>query len=78
MNLDAAAMVLKELGKPKELIKHVTDRPGHDRRYALDSSKIRALGWKPERRFEEGLRLTIRWYQDHPGWWKPLKEKAIA
>ncbi len=68
-----ADAVLAELGKPASLKQIVPDRPGHDRRYLLDSSKIRnRLGWKPEFDFEEGLKETIRWYADNRDWWMPL------
>ncbi|MER8062520.1 MULTISPECIES: dTDP-glucose 4,6-dehydratase [unclassified Streptomyces] len=68
-----ADLVLDELGLPASLQTTVADRPGHDRRYLLDSSRIReALGWQPAVAFEEGLRETIRWYRDNPGWWEPL------
>lgn len=68
-NLEITRLLLKTLGKPESLIKFVTDRPGHDRRYALDSSKIeRELGWQPEISFEDGLRQTVRWYLDNPEW----------
>jgi dTDP-glucose 4,6-dehydratase len=51
----------------------VADRAGHDRRYSLDSSKLRALGWVPAVAFEDGLRATVDWYRDHPEWWEPIK-----
>jgi len=59
-----------------EFIELVCDRPGHDFRYALDNTKItRELGWRPETRFEDGLRDTVAWFRKHPDWWKPLKER---
>jgi dTDP-glucose 4,6-dehydratase len=68
-NLTIARTILQHLGKPESLIKYVKDRPGHDRRYALDSSKIqRELGWSPKVSFEEGIRRTIDWYQTNSGW----------
>lgn len=68
-NLEVAQMLCRELGKPTSLIRFVADRPGHDRRYAMDTTKIeRQLGWRPTIPFEEGLRQTIRWYQEHPDW----------
>jgi dTDP-glucose 4,6-dehydratase len=76
-NLSVAADVLKALGKSGDLIRHVVDRPGHDRRYALVSKKIRALGWAPRHRFENALVESIRWYQQHPQWWEPLKERVV-
>lgn len=73
-NLVVAQTILDSLGKPHSLIRHVTDRPGHDRRYAIDFSKIkRELGWKPTLSFEEGIRLTIEWYQTHQEWWRKIK-----
>ncbi len=63
-NIDVAKAVLKILGKPESLISFVKDRPGHDWRYALDSSDTRSLGWKPAVSFEEGLRMTVEWYRD--------------
>jgi dTDP-glucose 4,6-dehydratase len=51
----------------------VTDRPGHDRRYAVDTSKLRALGWQPAHRFDDALAATVRWYQANQAWWRPLK-----
>ncbi len=68
-NIDIARRVLEELGKPESLLTFVKDRPGHDRRYAIDAGKIeRELGWRPETKFEEGLRLTIRWYVENDAW----------
>ncbi|HCI03902.1 MAG: dTDP-glucose 4,6-dehydratase [Candidatus Peribacteraceae bacterium] len=63
-NIETAKKVLDELGKPQDLIEFVTDRPGHDFRYALDSSSIKALGWSPKVNFEEGLKKTIEWYSN--------------
>jgi dTDP-glucose 4,6-dehydratase len=71
--LQVAEAVLDIMGKPKSLIQFVADRPGHDYRYALDISRITALGWEPKVTFAEGLERTVRWYQDHPEWWRPLK-----
>ena len=73
-NLFVAQTILNLLGKPHSLIRFVTDRLGHDRRYAIDFSKIgRELGWKPSISFEEGIHLTIKWYQSHREWWKKIK-----
>jgi dTDP-glucose 4,6-dehydratase len=68
-NLQITHLLLNLLGKPPGLIRHVPDRPGHDRRYAIDCTKVeRELGWRPQVPFEEGLRETVRWYQEHPDW----------
>ncbi|MDI6447576.1 dTDP-glucose 4,6-dehydratase [Anaerobaca lacustris] len=68
-NLEVIRLILKHLGKPETLIKHVKDRPGHDRRYAIDASKIiRELDWKPSVTFEEGIARTIDWYLANTGW----------
>ncbi|MGQ9595217.1 MAG: dTDP-glucose 4,6-dehydratase [Anaerolineae bacterium] len=72
-NIDMARLILRLLGKPETLIRHVTDRPGHDRRYALDCSKIMALGWRPRHTFEEALEKTVRWYVDNEWWWRKIK-----
>jgi len=73
-NLDLVRLLLKLLGKPESLIRFVPDRPGHDRRYAIDCSKIeRELGWRPRHTFEAGLSETIAWYQAHRGWWERIK-----
>jgi dTDP-glucose 4,6-dehydratase len=72
-NLDVVKQILDQLGKPESLITFVKDRPGHDRRYAIDSSKIqKELGWRPSHTFEAGLAETIRWYQSHEMWWKRI------
>jgi dTDP-glucose 4,6-dehydratase len=74
---EIADAALEILGKPQELKTIVPDRPGHDRRYLLDSSKLRQeLGWAPEREFESGLEETIRWYEANRGWWEPLRDRA--
>jgi dTDP-glucose 4,6-dehydratase len=68
-NLEVIELILKHLDKPSSLIKHVKDRPGHDRRYAIDSSKIMdAFGWKPSVNFEEGMEKTVKWYMDNQKW----------
>jgi dTDP-glucose 4,6-dehydratase len=73
-NLSVAKIILDCLEKPHSLLRFVADRPGHDRRYAIDFSKIkRELGWKPAISFEEGVRLTIDWYQSYRSWWKKIK-----
>jgi len=68
-----ADTVLRLLGKPSSLKQFVLDRPGHDRRYALDSSRLRGLGWHPEVTFETGMATTVSWYAEHVDWWRPLK-----
>ncbi len=71
--------ILEVLRLPRTMKTYVEDRPGHDRRYLLDSSKIRRdLGWAPSVEFEDGLPATVRWYQDNPGWWRPLLQKAAV
>jgi dTDP-glucose 4,6-dehydratase len=67
--------ILGLLGKPRSLIRHVEDRPGHDRRYAVDSGKLRGLtGWQPQVGFEEGIRRTVEWYRANERWWRPIKD----
>mgnify|MGYP005846109709 CR=1 FL=1 len=77
-NIEITERILEQLGKPRSLIKHVVDRPGHDRRYSLDTSKLCALGWKPRHQFEEALEETVRWYVDNEWWWRPLKSGEYA
>jgi dTDP-glucose 4,6-dehydratase len=72
-NIDIARIILDELDVPEDMLKHITDRKGHDRRYSMDCTKITKLGWAPSVDFESGLRETIRWYRDHREWWEPLK-----
>lgn len=72
-NIKLVKEVLKILGKPETLITFVPDRPGHDYRYSIDSTKIRKLGWKPRHQLEEALEKTVKWYQENEWWWKPLK-----
>ena len=72
-NIDIVKLILKELGKPESLITFVEDRKGHDRRYAIDPTKIREqLGWEPETKFENGIVKTIKWYLDHKDWWEEI------
>ena len=72
-NMQVVKTILKALGKPESLIRHVTDRPGHDRRYAIDPSKIhRELGWLPKTTFDEGIQKTVRWYLDNRQWWEEI------
>jgi dTDP-glucose 4,6-dehydratase len=68
-------VILREMGKAwDESVQYVKDRPGHDRRYAIDAAKIkRELGWEPKHRFEQAIRTTIQWYRDHEGWWRSIK-----
>lgn len=72
-NIELTRLVLKLLGKPETLIKQVMDRPGHDRRYALNCDKIKALGWQPARDFETGIAETVEWYKKNEWWWRPIK-----
>lgn len=72
-NIDVVRTILRLLGKEEELISYVEDRKGHDRRYAIDPAKIgRDLGWQPETSFEDGIRSTIRWYEEHQEWWEDI------
>ena len=72
-NIDIVKLILKELGKPEDLITYVTDRKGHDRRYAIDPTKIHNdLGWLPETKFADGIVKTIKWYLDNEAWWQPI------
>jgi dTDP-glucose 4,6-dehydratase len=73
-NLEIVRTILAKLGKPESLIRFVTDRPGHDRRYAIDSTKIETeLGWKPERTLDEGLATTVQWYRNNEPWWRAVQ-----
>jgi dTDP-glucose 4,6-dehydratase len=73
-NMDVVRRILDLTGASPDLVRHVDDRPGHDRRYSVDSSKIRALGWTPEHSFDAGgLADTVEWYREHREWWAPIK-----
>jgi dTDP-glucose 4,6-dehydratase len=73
-NIDITQKILEILGKNEEMIEYVKDRPGHDRRYAIDFSKIKQdLGWQPRTNFEEGMQKTVKWYQENKDWWKKIK-----
>ncbi len=74
-NIELTRAILKILGKPESLIQKVKDRVGHDRRYAIDSKKIRSLGWKEVSSFQDSLRRTVLWYRENQSWWKCIKEK---
>ncbi len=73
-NVDLTHRILALTGQPASLIVPVPDRPGHDRRYSLDTSKLRALGWEPQVAFADGLRDTVEWYRQNERWWRPIKE----
>jgi len=75
MNVDLTHRILDTLGKPRSLIKPVADRLGHDRRYCLDTTKLRSQGWSPQVPFEQGLRETVDWYRANEWWWRPIKEQ---
>ena len=72
-NIEVVKRILDLAGRDESLIEHVTDRPGHDRRYSLSSDKVRALGWEPRMRFADGLGATVDWYRDNEPWWGPVR-----
>jgi dTDP-glucose 4,6-dehydratase len=72
-NVDVVKRIIELTGADESQIEYVTDRPGHDRRYSLSSDKVRALGWLPQVRFEEGLEETVAWYRDNAWWWEPIR-----
>jgi dTDP-glucose 4,6-dehydratase len=72
-NMEVVRRIIELTGRDESLIEHVTDRPGHDRRYSLSSEKVRALGWEPRVRFAEGLGRTVDWYRENTGWWEPIR-----
>ena len=75
-NLEITDALLALLGKDASSVEHVGDRKGHDFRYAIDCSKLRALGWAPAFTFEEALAATVDWYRTHEAWWRPLKARS--
>ena len=72
-NKELTHAILERCGKDESSIEYVEDRLGHDRRYSIDTTKIRALGWAPEKSFEEALDETVAWYNNNRAWWEPLK-----
>jgi dTDP-glucose 4,6-dehydratase len=72
-NIEVAQRILELTGADASLLRRVDDRPGHDRRYSIDTSKLHALGWTPQTSFEDGLRTTVEWYRDNRAWWEPIK-----
>jgi dTDP-glucose 4,6-dehydratase len=72
-NRELTQRILELTGAEQSLIRHVEDRPGHDRRYSLDTSKLRALGWEPTKTLQDGLPETVAWYRDNRDWWEPIK-----
>ncbi len=72
-NMTVVSRIIALTGASESQIEHVTDRPGHDRRYSLSSEKVRALGWTPKVRFDEGLEQTVAWYRDNGWWWQPIR-----
>jgi dTDP-glucose 4,6-dehydratase len=77
-NVDLTSRILQLAGKGDDLIRHVPDRPGHDRRYALDTAKLRSIGWTPQMPFDEGLAATVEWYRRNEWWWRPIKDADPA
>ncbi|MDE3077161.1 MAG: GDP-mannose 4,6-dehydratase, partial [Chloroflexota bacterium] len=76
--IQVADRILALLGKPAGLKHFVEDRPGHDRRYSVDSSKLRALGWQPRHSLDNTFECTVAWYRDHQPWWRPIKTGEFA
>jgi dTDP-glucose 4,6-dehydratase len=76
-NIEVVRRILAALDASRELIQFVPDRPGHDRRYAMDSGLIRALGWEPETPFAEGLKRTVRWYASNRSWWRKVRTRSL-
>jgi len=77
-NVDLTRQILEATDRPATLIRPVPDRPGHDRRYCLDTAKLRALGWLPQVPFADGLRETVNWYRQNEWWWRPIKQEDPA
>ena len=71
-NLDLTRRLLDLCGADESAVQYVADRPGNDRRYSVDTTRIRSLGWAPSRGLDEGLAETVAWYRDHQDWWEPL------
>jgi dTDP-glucose 4,6-dehydratase len=77
-NVSITELILRLTDADASLVRHVSDRPGHDRRYSVDSTRIRALGWAPRARFEDGIAATVAWYRERRDWWEPIKSGEYA
>ena len=77
-NLEVTSRIVELTGADPALVRHVDDRPGHDRRYSVDSSRIRALGWSSQQSFADGLAQTVAWYRERRDWWAPIKSGEYA
>jgi dTDP-glucose 4,6-dehydratase len=75
-NVELTKMIVEHLGADPSLVRSVEDRAGHDRRYSLDTAKVRGLGWQPRREWADGVRATIDWYRDNRDWWEPIKRSG--
>ena len=75
-NRELTERILEHTGADRSLVRHVADRAGHDRRYSLDTRKLRSLGWQPVRKWEDGIRDTVAWYRDNRDWWEPIKRSG--
>ena len=75
-NVELVRLILDQLGFDQSLVRHVEDRAGHDRRYSLDTTKVRSLGWEPRRAWRDGIRTTIDWYRENRDWWEPIKRSG--
>jgi len=75
-NVELTRLIIEQLGADPALVRHVADRAGHDRRYSLDTTKVRSCGWQPRREWEEGVRATIDWYRERRDWWEPIKRSG--
>jgi dTDP-glucose 4,6-dehydratase len=75
-NIALTSLIIDHLGADPSLVRHVEDRAGHDRRYSLDTTKLRSLGWAPQREWESSVRETIDWYRDNRSWWEPIKSSG--
>ena len=75
-NVELTRLIIEQLGVEPALVRHVDDRAGHDRRYSLDTTKLRSAGWQPRREWEEGVRATIDWYRERRDWWEPIKRSG--
>jgi dTDP-glucose 4,6-dehydratase len=75
-NVELTRKILEHTGADPSLVRHVEDRAGHDRRYSVDTTKLRALGWEPRRSWDDGVRSTVEWYRDNRDWWEPIKSSG--